>query len=103
MEKVGSDSTCHHRADSNGWVLQHILVAEKKFNTPITRDFTIHHRNGNRSDNSPINLELRVGNHGKGADVGPALLAVEEVRQSIVEHLVEMGYSVIPPGDRRNK
>nr|DAP03152.1 MAG TPA: HNH endonuclease [Caudoviricetes sp.] len=103
MEKVGYGKDAHHRATKEGWVFQHILVAEEKFNIPITRDFTIHHRNGNRADNSPINLELRVGNHGKGADVGPALLAVEEVRQSIVDHLVEMGYSIIPPGGRRNK
>lgn len=64
----------HHRADRYGWVFQHILIAEKKYGFPITRGFTIHHINGDRSDNHPGNLELRVGPHGKGADVLPGLL-----------------------------
>ncbi len=64
----------HHRADRYSWVYQHILVAEKKYGIRITRDFTIHHKNGDRGDNRPANLELRFGNHGKGADVLPGLL-----------------------------
>lgn len=64
----------HPRADRHGWVFQHIVIAEEKYGFPITRDFTVHHVNGNRSDNRPENLELRWGNHGKGADVLPGLL-----------------------------
>jgi len=64
----------HPRADRHGWVFQHIVIAEKKYGFPITRDFTVHHVNGSRSDNRPENLELRWGNHGKGADVLPGLL-----------------------------
>ena len=70
----------HHRADKHGWVFAHLLVAEAKYGFPITRDFTVHHRNGDREDNRPENLELRYGNHGKGADVLPALLRLPNMR-----------------------
>lgn len=74
MVKVGKDKTAHVRADKNGWVYEHILVAQEKYGIPITREYTVHHRNGDRADNRPDNLELRHGPHGKGADVLPYLL-----------------------------
>lgn len=74
LVKVGADRSAHPRADKSGWVFEHLLVAEEKYGFPITREYTIHHRNGNRSDNRPANLELRHGPHGKGADALPYLL-----------------------------
>ena len=70
----------HHRGDRYGWVFQHIVVAEEKYGIRITRDFTVHHINGDRADNRPVNLDLRLGNHGTGADVLPALLRLPEMR-----------------------
>lgn len=70
----------HHRADAYGWVYQHIVIAEAKYGVRITRGFTVHHRNGVRSDNRPVNLELRIGPHGKGADVLPGLLRHPQMR-----------------------
>lgn len=70
----------HHRANRHGWVFQHILAAEQKYGFPITREFTVHHLNGDKVDNRPDNLELRYGNHGKGADVIPALMRLPEMR-----------------------
>jgi len=77
---VLTKATGHHRADKYGWVFQHIVVAEQKYGFPITRAFTVHHKNGDRADNRPENLDLRYGNHGKGADVIPALLRLPEMR-----------------------
>lgn len=70
----------HHRADRHGWVFQHILAAEEKYGIRVTREFTVHHVNGDKGDNRHANLELRYGNHGKGADVIPALLRLPEMR-----------------------
>lgn len=56
------------------------MIAEEKYGITITRDFTVHHINGDRSDNRAENLDLRWGNHGKGADVLPALLRDPRMR-----------------------
>jgi hypothetical protein len=94
-EKVGVGN--HLRADRYGWVFQHILIAEKKYGFSITREFTIHHKNKNRSDNRPENLELRVGNHGKGGDLLPTLLADSELQKEAAAILIEYGWNVSPP------
>lgn len=80
LEKVGFDGEAHPRANKHGWVYQHILVAEKKYGFPIDRGFTIHHKNAVRDDNRPENLELRMGNHGKGGDLLHTILRDPEHR-----------------------
>jgi superfamily II DNA or RNA helicase len=48
----------HHRADTHGYVYEHILIAEGLVGHPITVDWHVHHRNANKADNSPENLEV---------------------------------------------
>lgn len=103
MEKVGLDKAAHPRADRYGWVPQHILRAEAKYGISVPRSLTVHHRNRDGTDNRPENLELRVGNHGKGGDLMDTLLNNEDVRALAVIALRRYGYEVIYPGDARNR
>lgn len=49
-----------------GYVREHIVVMEQELGRSLRKDETVHHINGDRSDNRPANLEIRNGHHGKG-------------------------------------
>ena len=65
----------HHRSRGNGYVFEHILIAEKTFNRKLTSEEIVHHINEIKTDNSPSNLEIltrgeHTTRHRKGIRTG---------------------------------
>jgi hypothetical protein len=48
----------HPRANANGYVLEHIVVAEQMLGRPLREDEHVHHLSGDRGDNRPANLQV---------------------------------------------
>lgn len=48
----------HPRADAKGYVFEHVLVMEKELGRPILPTEPIHHKDHNRQNNHPDNLEV---------------------------------------------
>jgi len=56
----------HPRAWSTGYVYEHVLVMEEKLGRFLNHDEIVHHKDENRLNNSPNNLELMTfKTHGK--------------------------------------
>ncbi len=49
-----------------GYVQEHRLVVARSLGRPLTQDETVHHIDGDTTNNAPENLQLRQGKHGKG-------------------------------------
>lgn len=48
----------HHRSNSSGYVREHILVMEAKLGHPIPSGMDVHHKDEDKQNNHPDNLEL---------------------------------------------
>jgi len=46
----------HHRANSLGWIKEHMIIWEQSNGKLIPDGWVIHHLNGIKHDNRPINL-----------------------------------------------
>lgn len=53
-------------AFKGGYTAEHRLVMAEYIGRPLTKTETVHHKNGNRSDNRIDNLQLMQGKHGSG-------------------------------------
>lgn len=59
----------HPNASRSGQILEHTMVMSEMLGRPLLKGEQVHHRNGNRSDNRPENLELWVVSQPKGQRV----------------------------------
>lgn len=74
----------HPKASRRGYVREHILVWEHHHGVSLPRGWHVHHKNGDKLDNRPENLEAMT--HQKHRDVIPALLRrIAELEKELQE------------------
>jgi hypothetical protein len=62
---IAPDDPMASMRNHHGYVLEHRLNMARKLGRPLRRSETVHHKDGDRGNNDPENLQLRQGKHGK--------------------------------------
>lgn len=66
LKLIAPDHPFRAMAGTSPYVLEHRLVMAESLGRPLEKWETVHHINGDRSDNRIENLQLRQGKHGNG-------------------------------------
>lgn len=64
--RISAGHKLHSMANSAGYIPEHRLRVAEFLGRPLESHETVHHKDGNRQNNSLDNLQLRSGKHGKG-------------------------------------
>lgn len=64
--RLSKEDPYFEMCNSSGYVMEHRYIMAKSLGRPLTRKETIHHIDGNTTNNDLSNLQLRQANHGKG-------------------------------------
>lgn len=81
---IATDDPLFSMARSRGKVMEHRYIMAKYLNRPLKEWETVHHIDGDKTNNAIENLQLRIGQHGKGeayccADCGSKRIAPIEL------------------------
>jgi hypothetical protein len=87
--RIGNDGYVYQYKDQRKQ-LQHRVVMEEELGRPLADHETVHHINGDKSDNRVVNLELWSHKQPKGQRIEDKLVAAKEL-------LEEYGYYVHSP------
>lgn len=76
-----------HPNNNNGYVLEHRAVMEAALNRLLDPDETVHHKNGDKTDNTLNNLEVWCNRHPKGQRVSDLIVWAKEILTKYAKEL----------------